>query len=368
MSKFNLKQPLAITMWDFSWLERRWDGAGYEDWDKALLELKERGYDAVRIDAYPHLLAADPDKEWLLIPVWNQQVWGSPAYNKVVVRENFKLFLETCKRHDIKVGLSTWFRVDEDKTLMKLKTPEDLGEIWKVTLDFIKDWGLLDIILYVDLCNEFPLDVWAPFVEAAEGKYDNIRDSKASVTWMKGSIEYLRKYYSDMPLCFSFVAPYDNSEEDVSYFDLMENHVWMAQSSDFNERVGYHYERFTSEGYDNLAMKGEKLYKENPEYWKQCLKDNILKVAKWSEVSGKPLITTECWSIVDYKDWPLLKWDWIKELCEFGVQEAAKTGRWIAIGTSNFCGPQFVGMWRDVEWHKRLTDLIHNGKIDKDIK
>ena len=25
--------PRAITMWDFSWLERRWPGAGYEDWD-----------------------------------------------------------------------------------------------------------------------------------------------------------------------------------------------------------------------------------------------------------------------------------------------------------------------------------------------
>ena len=44
-------------MWDFSWLERRWPGAGYEDWAQALEELRERGYDAVRIDAYPHLLA-----------------------------------------------------------------------------------------------------------------------------------------------------------------------------------------------------------------------------------------------------------------------------------------------------------------------
>ena len=43
----------AITMWDFSWLERRWAGAGYEDWDRALSELSERGYDTVRIDAYP---------------------------------------------------------------------------------------------------------------------------------------------------------------------------------------------------------------------------------------------------------------------------------------------------------------------------
>ena len=34
-------------------------GAGYEDIDQALDELIERGYDAVRIDAYPHLLLAD---------------------------------------------------------------------------------------------------------------------------------------------------------------------------------------------------------------------------------------------------------------------------------------------------------------------
>jgi hypothetical protein len=32
----NIQRPLAITMWDFSWLERRWPGAGYEDWDLAL--------------------------------------------------------------------------------------------------------------------------------------------------------------------------------------------------------------------------------------------------------------------------------------------------------------------------------------------
>ena len=78
-----LKQPIAITMWDFSWLERRWPGAGYEDWEQMLDELKERGYDAIRIDAYPHLVHADADKEWLLLPTSNQQNWGAPANIKV---------------------------------------------------------------------------------------------------------------------------------------------------------------------------------------------------------------------------------------------------------------------------------------------
>ena len=67
--------PRAITMWDFSWLERRWPGAGYEDWDQVLDELSERGYNAIRIDAYPHLIAENPMKKWLLKEVWNQQDW-----------------------------------------------------------------------------------------------------------------------------------------------------------------------------------------------------------------------------------------------------------------------------------------------------
>jgi hypothetical protein len=50
-------------------------------------------------------------------------------------------------------------------------------------------------------------------------------------------------------------------------------------------------------------------------------------------------------------------------LCEIGVRTAAATGRWRAIATSNFCGPQFVGMWRDVDWHKRMTEVIHAAKV-----
>jgi hypothetical protein len=92
-----LKKPAkAITMWDFSWLERRWPGAGYEDWDQALDGLVERGYEAVRIDAYPHLLAADPEKEWELIPCWNQQDWGSPAKCRVRVLPALIEFIGKC--------------------------------------------------------------------------------------------------------------------------------------------------------------------------------------------------------------------------------------------------------------------------------
>ena len=67
--------------------------------------------------------------------------------------------------------------------------------------------------------------------------------------------------------------------------------------------------------------------------------------------------------MVDFKDWPGLDWGWVKELCALGTLTASATGRWAAIATSNFCGPQFVGMWRDVGWHLRLTDAIHRGAL-----
>src|ERR1700710_2352068 len=106
-------RPLAITMWDFSWLERRWPGAGYEDWDRALDELVERGYDAVRIDAYPHLVAADPGKLWQLQPVWDTQDWGAPTIVRVRVIPELHQFIRKCADRKLKVGLSRWFRQDE---------------------------------------------------------------------------------------------------------------------------------------------------------------------------------------------------------------------------------------------------------------
>lgn len=146
-------------MWDFSWLERRWPGAGYEDWDRALDELQERSYDAVRIDAYPRLVALDAQREWELLPVWNQQEWGSPALTRIQVQPALNQFLEQCRERGLLVGLSSWFRHDRDNSQMLLTTPERLGQAWLQTLQSIDEAHLLDSILYVDLCNEFPLHV-----------------------------------------------------------------------------------------------------------------------------------------------------------------------------------------------------------------
>jgi len=379
LTDFNKKQllkgmdikPLAITMWDFSWLERRWPGAGYEDWDKALDELVERGYNAVRIDAYPHLIANNPEKEYTLLPVWNQQEWGSPDVNKVTIQPNLNNFLTKCKERNIWVGLSSWFREDSENIRMKINSAVKMAEIWGKTLNSIPG-ELKNILLYVDLCNEWPGDSWAPYFTNDPPELTwTYWHTKKSMQFMKESVLHLKKQFPEIPFCYSFTGgnPRLYAEKGLSFFDLMEHHVWMAQlnGDEYYREVGYNYDRFDPQSYKNLAANYRDVYNKRPDYWKKLLVDEIHMIARSCKKADLPLITTECWALVDFKDWPLLSWDLIKKICALGVKTASSTGQWAAMATSNFAGPQFVGMWRDIEWHLKLTDIIKSSPINKEL-
>ncbi|WP_404425101.1 cellulase-like family protein [Nibricoccus sp. IMCC34717] len=357
-------RPFAITMWDFSWLERRWPGAGYEDWDQALGELRERGYDAVRIDAYPHLLLADKGRaprEWELIPCWNQQDWGSPARVKVRVQPSLNAFVRACANAGIRVALSSWYREESERHRNRLVTPQRLAEAWITTLDSLAAENLLGTLLYVDLCNEWPLPQWTPFFTNEEGRDPCDWSSPKALRWVTEASALVRQAYPQLPITFSTTTPRHDwyTPAMADSVDFFEHHIWMASYSDFYTRVGYSYDLFSSTSYENLARNGESMYREAKSHWDGQLVAAIQSVAALSRTLNRPMVTTECWGPVDYKDWPHFDWGWVKELCELGTLTACSTGRWAGMATSNFCGPQFRGMWRDVSWHRRLTDAIH---------
>jgi len=386
----NFSHPHAMTMWDFSWLERRWPGAGYEDWDNALGELAERGYDAVRIDAFPHLVATDPDREWELLPVWNQQNWGASSIVRVRVLPELTDFIASARRAGIKVSLSSWFREDRENTRVTFTTPEAFGRMWVETLRQIESAGLLDEILFVDLCNEFPLRIWAPWLYADQLSRNAFRSglsisaplvevmpAEASRTearlaeWMAASISVVRQAFPELDFTYSFVTELTTwRNQDVTALDVLEPHIWMANNeySDYYDRVGYHFERFDSSGYDNVVARGREEYRSRQDFYDAALFRAIDTAVEWSRSTRKPLYITECWSLVDYKDWPGLEWDWLLDINARAVEYAASRGRFVGMATSNFCGPQFAGMWREIEWHLRLTTLIKSANVDEDIR
>lgn len=363
-------QPYAITMWDFSWLERRWPGAGYEDWDRVLDELLERGYDAVRIDPYPHLVAAGADRQWELLPVWTQNTWGAQSVVQVRVVPALLEFIGKAQERGVRVALSTWFRRDRDDVRMRIGSPADLAAVWTETLRVIDEAGLLDAVLFVDLCNEFPLPIWTPFLYGSEDGEAIARTDDRVPAYMEAAIAPVRAAYPGLPFTFSFAGEYDTwADQNVRSLDLLEPHVWMAAEdvTDFYARVGYAYERYGPEGYDNLVARARSVYLAGQERYDALLFDTIDRVADWSRATGKPLVTTECWSIIDYKDWPGLEWDWVLDLNRRAVQRAAATGRWTAMATSNFAGPQFRGVWREIAYHRELTDLIRSACVAPDL-
>lgn len=363
--------PYAITMWDFSWLERRWPGAGYEDWDRVLDELADRGYDSVRIDAYPHLVAADAHRLWKLLPQWTENTWGAQSVIEVRVLPELIEFISKARDHNIRVALSSWFRQDVDDTRLRIRQPEDHAAIWIETLNHICAAGLLDNILYVDLCNEFPLRVWAPYLYSPGDHRATLDRRLPLVTdWMSASIAALREAFPDLEYTFSFSGQYgDWAQQDVSALDFLEPHIWMAQDdlTDYYEVVGYDFNGHSPAGMNNVVAYGRSQYLDNQERYDTQLFDGIGRLAEWSKATGKGLVTTEAWSIVDYKDWPGLDWGWVNDLNARALQVASATGRWIGLTTSNFTGPQFRGVWRDVEWHRRLTTIIRNGPLAVDL-
>lgn len=242
-----------------------------------------------------------------------------------------------------------------------------LAELWARTLDTIAADGLLGHVLYVDLCNEYPLPLWTPFLYPGEDAEVRSRTEGEVHSWMEESLAALRARHPELIYCFSFCNEFESyQEQDVSCLDLLELHLWMVQPecSDFYERLGYGLgaDRFDPVHYTRLAAGGERLYASDPDHWRQRLAVHIHRAADWSRHANKPLVTIESWAVVNYKDWPGLDWGWVNELCEYGVDTAVDTGRWLAVSTSNFCGPQFVGMWRDLRWHQRLTSRIHGGE------
>ncbi|MFF5207602.1 cellulase-like family protein [Streptosporangium sp. NPDC000396] len=360
-------RPHAIAMWAFCWLERRWPGAGFEDWARALDELVERGYDAVRIDAYPHLLAEGPEATSRLLPIWTEHDWGSPLPVDVQVQPALNEFIGLCAERGVRVGLSSWFRQDTTGARMKIRTAADHAAVWITTLRSIADAGLLDNVFYLDLCNEWPDMDWAPFLyDWSGGEPERLSRTDPIIRdWTKEAFAAIREEFPGIPLCFSASHELASwADQDVSGYDLLEPHLWMAHSGQtgFYPELGYDAgaSYFDWRQYAILCDRAPALYAEQRERWQAELVSKVENAAAWSRASGKPLMTTECWAIINWKDGPGLDWGWIKELAELGIATALATGRWTALATSNFCAPQFRGMWDDVAWHQRMTTLIRS--------
>jgi len=381
-----LKKPVAIAMWDFSWILRHHRYGEFENWDIVLEGLAERGYNAVRIDAMPQFVAADTsgksETEFRSVKNgWQPSLWGNDYTMSFRPKEALQEFLPKCKKYGIKVGLATWFM--QHGTARKDIFSEDGGLLraWEETLLFLQTNSLLDNVIYLDLLNEHPnwhgfdwlkkkmnllsgLEQFKPDNPEANvpnqiisGKSANAEQQKFYNEFITSTIKTLRSKYPDI----DFYASLDSSMEldriDLSEFVALDYHIWFAHTNKIPglDKVGA---RDQTQNYREIYSGLQAYWNENKESLVKWMDGRLNEIsgaaAKQDIVCGN----TEGWGPISWFDHPELGWEWVKESAEICVDLALKHSNYKFICTSNFTHPQFRGMWGDVKWHQKITARI----------
>ena len=369
---------VAAAMWDFSWLTRRAaPEAEYLDWDKVLDGLAERGYNCVRIDAFPNLVASGPDGKiqdrFTLLPQKPGFMWGNHHNVEVEPRAGLIDFMSKCKARKIRVGFSAWYQPDKTWRVRMLNTPQDFTRVWTETISLVESAGLVDIIEWVDLGNEFPSVGWEPGAQKYLSQQTGTQFLSGLFTekeqevlghFFNDSIKPLKARWPNLRYCYSLsLADSRNvSKVDFSSFGILEPHLWLNMNPSFVLGSGLLLPLLTIPHTTNLVrgLAGAD-YRAFRSHWLKWMDSTLAGWQKLADKWGLPLYTTEAWGPINYEDVPRSKdageWKWVKDVCSRCVELAVAHG-WKGIATSNFCGPQFHGMWDDVAWHKNATRII----------
>ncbi|MDO9235833.1 MAG: cellulase-like family protein [Aquabacterium sp.] len=390
----NVRRPtLAMCLLDFTWLTRR-DGPQpeYRDFDVLLDSVVLRGYNCLRIDAFPHFIAAD-DKgrrqdEFVIPADTNGAPWGVKADVTVNPRRDLPIFLSKCAARGIRVTLSTWMYKDKTERARRVQSPAQLSRIWAETLDFIGQHGLMDIIEFVDLANEFPSVQFMPaIVDHINQKlfnkinlshgfllpYDQ-RQASAISAYIYAAINGLKKQFPKLPLCVSLAGDGTTNTfkfHDLSPMDCIETHIWLSQNQAFGVPSGLALLLLQSTGkpqsstYNNMLEKWAQsmYYRRKTELlkWLGCAMDS------WVTLGNKlnvPVYTSEGWAVIAYpnlpdKDPTGANWAWIPDADQHAVVMAKARG-WSGIVT-NYVQPQFPP-YKDIAWHQQITGIIKSAR------
>jgi len=387
----DIREPLAIAMWDTGWLTRHYPYGSFEDWDKTLDELVDRGYNAIRIEAFPHLIAAGSDgviqeRFFRSRGEGMGHMWRNPLSLYLEPRAGLPVFLRKCRERGVYVGLSTWFPDVRENRHKHIQGVDEFVRIWHETLIYLDDQGLLDNVIYVDLLNEYPLwhqfewlnlvldSISAPHKDDFKGTLEeenfkyvdgqcyNPRQFDFYNSFASETVVSLKERWPALDFFYSF--SHSNStpwyKMDLTNFDALDVHHWFSQNIEFSNSVGYFdfiHTTLTDVGYEPYMNKIRKEWPVRKSELTQWMRSKLEYVAEVGNKLDVPYGNTEGWGPIMWREHPLLDWNFVKESGVIGAQLGAELG-YAFNCSSNFTHPQFQGLWADIEWHREVTSII----------
>ena len=370
---------VTMAMWDFSWLRCHYSGGSFEDWGKVLDEAKERGFNTVRIDAFPLLIddLHQQGKQSILFTALPHDNWG-PSTKDVEhnVAGELVEFMEIAKEKNVYVILSTWnLHVDRNKYTVR----EDFWRAWELVLDMLNEKGLLSHVLYVDFDQEFPH--FTPFgaqlgnpPSAAGDSAGDMENAGSTVgSWNGAQRAFVKDYfestlahfntkYPDMRFTFSMTTHWEEARSlNLKGMGVLELHCWIEGQLD--KYTGFNAlpkTRNPAVDYKEYMAKINDAMKNHKEDFKADMKAQLELATAWADELGVPLTTSEAWGPWWHMDHPDLEWQWLYDWCEYGMGLSGDYGFW---GSTpwNYAHPYWEN-WKNIEWYQRVNSNFLNSK------
>ena len=384
-----LTHSVALAMWDFSWLVRCHAGGGFENIDQALDELCERGYNAVRIDVFPHLLALPgrnlPDQITFKGSAHKHVLWGNDVDVTVRPLDALVHFLQACRERHVYVEFSTWYYGNLPEmtveTIPEVQGFEGFVRSWEETIAYLEQRNLMDNILFIDLLNEYPrwhffrwLNQNADTAMIAVGQENHIQTNQKFAIHPNTKVFYkdfstralarLRQRFPQYDFCFGYTVGWDagriESYLPLAELDVVDGHIWFSnflKTLDMRNPFGMSIPARQQRQAEILLV-----WTQQKSQLIQKMRESIERIAAWGAVAGVPIGNTEGWGSVEWDDVEGLNWDFIKQSAEAAIPIALEKN-FSFICTSNFTHPHFRRLWRDVAWHQAITAQIRSHQL-----
>jgi hypothetical protein len=368
---------MTIAMWDFSWLYGHYQGGPFEDFDHAIDELKQRGFNTVRIDAFPLLvdsLARQGQKQYRK-PADPMATWGHSEKDvEHDVPGELLDFMRTAKRKGVFVILSSWGQGPKEAYAKR----EDFWRAWERVLDLLKENDLLSIVVYVDFDQEFPC--FSPFASELERlgkeppKGPAVSDAQAmeaaarqDSAWNAAQTSFVRDYfnetlkhfqshYPELRFTFSLTGFWKEVRAmEVKSLDVLELHIWISSP------------RFENRALSGNLVKDRNMKQDHKDYMRRVraamqsvrpmllgeMHNQLAFTRDWSRELAAPVVVTEAWGPWWHMDHADLEWDWLYDWCEQCMGLSSEYDFW---GSTpwNFSHPYWKN-WSNVPWYRKVN-------------
>lgn len=399
----NKQTPLTIAMWDFSWLKGSHPGGSFADLSRCVAEAAERGYNTLRIDAFPH---AYVQPQWHFKPQGINRrfpTWGDvllPDGYTVDVRRKVIELADLCRQHGIWLALDTWQSFDIlGPTLPKggmiepdqeEKVCRDWSAAWAKALRLMRDDGVLERAAWVAPLNEVPLFLGAMMrsvkVSDPEVRHEGQTHFRADLPELDAVFQRVNTWLGEdvkaeiardgIPMAYSALGAENYGARVTDIYDIADIHfmpdVLLGDDDKVAlEKAGKGASKFClhdgpmkefdlaiySAAWDRALRRNYRAMLDLAhDYAREALARTVLP-------SGKRLagVLTEPYGPCNFPDHPEVSWEAYKDWNGDAARIFAGYD-YAGLSLSNHAEPLF-SLWRDAEWQRRTNLYIHSAVV-----